>query len=93
MKIQSFFFQTFIVLTTFLLLSCSDSDKKDELTILEKDLTYKEKEMIFLKEFREKVRKDWKVEKMVIDKGSQNDSKIVMLDQWIKIRMVKNMQL
>ena len=72
MKIQSFFIQTFIVFTTFLFLSCTKSDEEYE-------LTFQEKEIIFLKEFREKVREDWRVEKMVINKGSQNDSVVFNL--------------
>ena len=71
MKFQSFFTQTFIILSTIFLLSCTKSDEIDE-------LTFQEKEIIFLKEFREKVRGDWKVEKMVIAKRylhqSQYDS-------------------
>ena len=67
MKIQSFFIQTFLIFTTFLFLSCTKSDEKDE-------LTFQEKEMIFLKEFRDKIREDWKVEKMVIAKSYLNES-------------------
>ena len=72
MKIQSFFIQTFIVFTTFMFLSCTKSDEKIE-------FTFQEKETIFLKEFREKVREDWRVEKMVITKGSQYDSVVFNL--------------
>jgi len=69
MNIQSFFIQTFLIFTTFLFLSCTKSDEKEK-----DELTYQEKEIIFLKEFREKVREDWRVEKMVIAKRYLHES-------------------
>jgi len=75
MKIQMFF--TGIVFILSLFLSCSKSED-----MVEPELTFHEKELVFLKDFRTKVRGDWTVDKMVIAKDylyeeTQNDTIVV----------------
>ncbi|MDL2241678.1 hypothetical protein LJB91_02075 [Bacteroidales bacterium OttesenSCG-928-L03] len=72
MKTKSIFIQVCIVLVALLSFSC-------ESEINEPELTYEEKELLFLRKFRQKVMGGWKVEKMVIAKkyihgDSKNDS-------------------
>jgi len=63
MRTQLFFISSCLLLITSLFLSCSDSDDP-----IEPELSYKEKEIIFLKEFSREVRESWRVDKMVIAK-------------------------
>lgn len=61
-----------LILTSFI--SCSQSDD-----LQEPELTYHEKEIIFLKDFREKARGEWNIEKIVVAKNyifndNSNDS-------------------
>lgn len=80
MKTNSFYVtSTWLVLFMWLFFSCSNSD---ELT--SQNQTYDEMENVFLKDFREKVRGDWKVNKMLIAKSyisddSKNDSVVFNL--------------
>ncbi|WP_028298949.1 hypothetical protein [Olivibacter sitiensis] len=53
-----------LILAAFLFFSCSKSDD-----LQEPEQTYAAREKEFLKAFREKVRGDWKVERLVIKKG------------------------
>ena len=53
MKTKSIFIQACIVLVALLSFSCTESDISD---INEPEVTYEEKELLFLKEFRQKVR-------------------------------------
>lgn len=64
MKTQAFFISTWIVLILSMFLSCSNSEE-----IEVPELSYQEKEIMFLESFKDKVRGDWKVEKMVIAKN------------------------
>lgn len=73
MKIQSFIACMCAALAICTFSACSNSDDT------EIELSFKEKEKIFLKDLREKVRGEWKVERMVIAKNhisgdSYNDS-------------------
>ncbi|MDL2277214.1 hypothetical protein LJC57_01350 [Parabacteroides sp. OttesenSCG-928-G07] len=77
MKVQTFFLPAWMLLGIFLFLSCSNSDE-----INSPELTFEEKEILFLKDFREKVRGSWEIDKMIIAKNyifsdPQNDSIVV----------------
>lgn len=79
MKVQSFLAFVCVSLLFGVLSACSSSD---EVEVVE--LPFQEKEKLFLKDFREKVRGEWNIDKIVIAKSyisgdADNDSTITNL--------------